>query len=187
MSDRSVKLSSTGREFLTDDHRMGGVGSPGEGDRSPAGWGEYGRGVEDRPELARALDLSPHPEGGWFRETWRSPVSFRPPAYDGERASATAIYFLLGPGEESAWHRVRSAEIWLWHAGGPLVLRLGGAGADPGLEDEFVLGLDVESGQRPQVVVPANAWQSARPAENREVLVSCVVSPGFDFADFELL
>ncbi|MDX6241354.1 MAG: uncharacterized protein QOG10_6178, partial [Kribbellaceae bacterium] len=61
-----------------------------------------------RPELAEALELSAHPEGGWYRETWRSPVSFEPPGYVGERASATAIYFLLGPGEESRWHRVRS-------------------------------------------------------------------------------
>lgn len=139
------------------------------------------------PALAQALELVPHPEGGWYRETWRSPVTFVPAAYDGlPRASATAIYFLLGPGEESAWHRVRSAEIWLWHSGRPLVLRLGGTGAGPESTDEIVLGPDVEAGHHPQFVVPANAWQSAQPTGPTEVLVSCVVSPGFEFSDFEL-
>ncbi|MDX6251184.1 MAG: uncharacterized protein QOF10_4544, partial [Kribbellaceae bacterium] len=80
------------------------------------------------PELAEVLDLAQHPEGGWFRETWRSDVTFEPAGYGGERASATANYFLLAPGEESRWHRVRSAEIWLWHSGGPLTLDLGGTG-----------------------------------------------------------
>jgi uncharacterized protein len=141
----------------------------------------------ERPELAVALDLAPHPEGGWFRETWRSPVSFQPPGYDGDRASATAIYFLLGPGEESRWHRVRSTELWLWHRGGPLTLELGGTGDDPDGEPEVLtLGPEVDAGHHPQAVVPAGAWQAARPATDQEVLVSCIVSPGFDFTDFEL-
>ena len=135
------------------------------------------------PKLAQELGLQPHPEGGWYAETWRSPVTFSPEGYDGPRASATAIYFLLMPGEESRWHRVRSAELWLWHRGGPLTLSLG---SDPATAEEFVLGPDVESGQRPQAVVPPGAWQAARPAGDQEVLVSCIVSPGFDFADFEL-
>lgn len=84
--------------------------------------------VLERPATAEALDLLPHPEGGWFRETWRSDAAFTPDGYPGERASATAIYFLLPPGEESMWHAVRSAEVWLWHAGGPLALLLGGEG-----------------------------------------------------------
>ena len=83
------------------------------------------RTLMDKPELAVLLELEPHPEGGWYRETWRSEVSFTPEGYDGERASATAIYFLLAPGEESRSHRVRSAEIWLWHSGGPLTLQYG--------------------------------------------------------------
>lgn len=141
----------------------------------------------DRPELAVVLGLAPHPEGGWYRETWRSPVSFQPEGYDGERAGATAIYFLLAPGEESRWHRVRSTEIWLWHSGGPLTLTLGGTGDDPAEEPARVtLGPEVRAGHHPQVVVPAGAWQAARPADDQPVLVSCVVSPGFDFADFEL-
>ena len=100
--------------------------------------------------------------------------------------AATAIYFLLGPGEESRWHTVRSGELWLWHRGGPLALRLGGTGDAPGPVDELILGPDVEAGQRPQTLVPPGVWQSARPAGTEPVLVSCVVAPGFDFADFRL-
>jgi predicted cupin superfamily sugar epimerase len=139
-----------------------------------------------RPGLAEALGLSAHPEGGWYRETWRSPVSFEPPGYVGERASATAIYFLLGPGEESMWHSVRSDELWLWHRGGPLELTLGGDGERPDRSETILLGPEAERGQRPQALVPAGVWQAASPAEDQEVLVSCVVSPGFDFADFRV-
>ncbi|MBO0829580.1 MAG: cupin domain-containing protein [Streptosporangiales bacterium] len=140
-----------------------------------------------RPVFAAALDLAPHSEGGWYRETWRSAVSTAPQGYPGSRASATAIYFALGPGEESSWHRVRSAELWLWHAGGPLTLLLGGDGHRPSDRlTELTLGADLHAGLRPQAVVPPGTWQSARPAGDAEVLVSCVVSPGFDFADFEL-
>ena len=84
-----------------------------------------------RPRTAELLNLTPHPEGGWYRETWRAAPSFQPDGYPGPRAAATGIYFLLGPGEESAWHRVRSDEAWLWHAGGPLTLLDGGAGDVP--------------------------------------------------------
>ncbi|GAA2299363.1 cupin [Streptomyces violaceusniger] len=141
-----------------------------------------------RPATAEWLGLEPHPEGGWYRETWRSDVTVRPPGYEGERATATAIYFLLTPGEESRWHVVRSAELWLWHSGGPLRLRLGGTGDAPeAAPTEVLLGRDIASGQRPQVVIPPGVWQAARPEADEEVLVSCVVSPGFDFADFRLL
>jgi predicted cupin superfamily sugar epimerase len=138
-----------------------------------------------RPALAEALDLGPHPEGGWYRQTWRSEVPLHPDGYPGDRASATAIYFLLAPGEESAWHRVRSAELWLWHRGGPLLLSLGGEGERPGDPQDAVLGPDVARGEHPQLVVPAGTWQAARPVRGA-ALVTCVVSPGFDFADFEL-
>ncbi|MFD6155992.1 cupin domain-containing protein [Nocardia sp. NPDC060256] len=134
--------------------------------------------TDNRPELAAALDLAPHPEGGWFRETWRSAVEFKPEGYDGARSSATAIYFLLLPGEQSAPHTVRSDELWLWHRGGPLVLNIGG--------EEVVLGPDVEHGQVLQAVVPGGVSQAARPAGDEYVLVSCFVSPGFDFADFQM-
>jgi predicted cupin superfamily sugar epimerase len=137
-----------------------------------------------RPPIAEALDLMPHPEGGWFRETWRT--SQRLQAHGGERSTATGIYFLLGPGEESMWHSVRSDELWLWHLGGPLTLRLGGTGDRPGDERTLTLGPDLGQGQEPQGLVPAGEWQAARPAAGREVLVSCVVSPGFDPADFRV-
>jgi uncharacterized protein len=133
--------------------------------------------------LAEQLGLRPHPEGGWYRETWRSPVVFTPDGYPGQRCAATAIYFLLNPGEESRWHTVRSDELWLWHRGGPLTLRLRPGGAEP---VTVTLGPDVEAGQRPQVVVPGGVWQSAEPAGTEPVLVSCVVAPGFDFADFRM-
>ncbi|WP_184889164.1 cupin domain-containing protein [Sphaerisporangium siamense] len=143
--------------------------------------------VQERPAVAEALDLLPHPEGGWFRETWRTAVSFEPPGHGGPRQSATGIYFLLQPGEESVWHVVRSDEVWFWHRGGPLDLVLGGSGARPGEARTVRLGPDVEAGQEPQALVPAGTWQAARPAGAEGVLVSCVVSPGFDFADFTAL
>src|ERR1700722_12032956 len=84
-----------------------------------------------RPATAELLDLSPHPEGAWFRETWRAaPESVRG-GYPGPRSAATGIYFLLTAGQESAWHRVRSDEVWLWHSGGPLALLDGGDGDTP--------------------------------------------------------
>jgi predicted cupin superfamily sugar epimerase/uncharacterized protein (DUF952 family) len=144
--------------------------------------------LDRRPPTAEALGLVPHPEGGWFRETWRAEPSYTPAGYPGRRAAATGIYFLLLPGTESCWHTVRSDEVWLWHAGGPLTLLLGGAGPRPAEEPSVVtLGPDLAGGQRPQQVVRAGGWQSARPAGAQEVLVSCVVAPGFDFADFTTL
>ena len=84
-----------------------------------------------RPRTAELLDLAPHPEGGWYRETWRAGPASHPGGYPGPRAAATGIYFLLAPGEESRWHRVRSDEVWLWHAGGPLLMLDGGDGDRP--------------------------------------------------------
>jgi predicted cupin superfamily sugar epimerase len=139
-----------------------------------------------RPPLADVLDLEPHPEGGWFRQTWVSPDTVTLP--DGRvRATATLIHFLLPAGESSAWHRVASDEVWLAHTGS-VVLELGGTGAQPPSEggaDPVVLGLDLMAGQVAQVVVPANVWQRTVPGDD-DALVSCLVSPGFDFADFEL-
>lgn len=141
-----------------------------------------------RPALAVALGLEPHPEGGWFRRTWTSSVPVVPPgAGPGDaRPTATAILYLLGPGEESRWHRVRSDELWLHHRGDALALRLGGTGEQPEGPTTLVLGPDVDAGQRPQVLVPAGTWQAAGPVA-ADVLVTCVVSPGFDFADWTLL
>ncbi|MEU6741744.1 cupin domain-containing protein [Streptosporangium sandarakinum] len=140
--------------------------------------------VPARPPLAETLGLLPHPEGGWYRETWRTSLDVTPPGYGGPRATATGIYFLLEPGEESRPHVVRSDEVWLWHRGGPLLLVLGGHEGQPART--VVLGPRVEEGQVPQAVVPGGTWQAARPAGEEGVLVSCVVSPGFDFADFRM-
>ncbi|HEY3684467.1 MAG TPA: cupin domain-containing protein [Streptosporangiaceae bacterium] len=140
--------------------------------------------VAARPATAERLDLLPHPEGGWFRQTWAAPATVTPPGYPGPRTTATCIYFLLGPGDSSASHAVRSDEVWLWHRGGPLTLTLGGPGDAPGDTADITLGPDLAAGHVPQAVVPGGVWQAARPATAEETLVSCVVSPGFDFADF---
>lgn len=133
---------------------------------------------EPLPNDPVAWGMQPHPEGGWYRETWRHPQSVDTPR--GPRALATSVSFLLLPGERSAWHRVASAELWLWQGGGPLRLTLGGDGDRPEPGRPILL----TSGS--QQLVPAGVWQSAEPAADRAVLVGCVVSPGFDFADFSL-
>ena len=132
----------------------------------------------DVPPRAAALRLEPHPEGGWYRRTWASPASVTTPA--GARPAATMILFLLPPGEASAWHTVTSDEIWLWHGPDPVVLELGGTGERPEPAQRIELGPETA-----QALVPAGAWQRTLPSTG-EALVSCVVSPGFDFADFAL-
>ena len=124
-------------------------------------------------------------EGGFFAPTWRSAHAVAPAGFPGARALCSAIYFLLVEGQHSAWHQLRSDELWFWHRGAPITLRFGGNGAGPGEATEVVLGPDIEAGQRPQVHIPAGQWQSTRPA-TRDTLMSCVVSPGFDYADFRL-
>ena len=138
-----------------------------------------------RPALAEQLDLTPHPEGGWFRQTWASPVTVTLP--DGRvRPTATLIHFLLSAGESSAWHRVRSDEVWLAHLG-TVSLELGGAGDVPEAGGTaHAVGLDLAHGQMMQALVPAGTWQRTVPGPE-DALVSCLVSPGFDFADFELV
>ncbi|OZB80140.1 MAG: cupin [Microbacterium sp. 14-71-5] len=132
------------------------------------------------PSTAIRLGLEPHPEGGWFRRTWtsRNPIE----TAGGTRPAATCIHYLLTPEESSAWHVVSSDELWLWHGPGRLELSLGGSGAAPGESEAIVLGPDDVA----QALVPAGVWQAARPLDDREVLVSCFVSPGFDFADWRL-
>jgi predicted cupin superfamily sugar epimerase len=150
--------------------------------------------VDDLPAWASGLGLEPHPEGGWYRRTWRSDLTLSrgalPADYPGPRAAGTAILYLLTPGQTSAWHVVRSDELWLWHRGGPLTLRLGGDSPSGPAPEQFVkdtrLGAGIESGEQPQVLVPAGHWQSAVPAGDEAVLVSCVVVPGFDVDDFVL-
>jgi predicted cupin superfamily sugar epimerase len=123
-----------------------------------------------------ALDLRPHPEGGWFRETFRD-------AAEGARGRSTAIYYLLEAGDRSAWHRVRdAAELWHFYAGAPLELAVAADGRE---KTVAVLGADIAAGQRPQAVVPAGCWQSARSLGDW-TLAGCTVAPGFDFSVFEM-
>ena len=124
-------------------------------------------------DIIRQLELQPHPEGGWYRQTWAGPE------IDG-RATATAILFLLQAGEKSHWHRVDADEIWLWQAGAPLVVAMGVDAAQ-----EHRLGPDVLGQEVLQAVVPAGWWQAAR-CTGDWTLVSCIVSPGFRFAGFEI-
>jgi uncharacterized protein len=139
------------------------------------------------PDWARRLEMSPHPEGGWFRETWRSALTITqsalPPEYTGPRSAGTAILFLLMPGQQSAWHTVRSAELWFFHRGSPLLLEVG---PQQSTATTHLVGADFHNGQAPQVLVPPGYWQRARPRDDEPSLVSCVVVPGFDFADFAL-
>ncbi|QGM96651.1 cupin domain-containing protein [Methylocystis parvus] len=127
-------------------------------------------------EVARLLDLAPHPEGGFYRETFRDPRQI-----DG-RSVGTAIYYLLPAGQVSAWHRVDAGEIWHWHAGAPLALSLC---EDGGRVTTLRLGPDLAGGERPQRIAPAGVWQSAR-SLGAWTLVGCTVAPGFEFAHFEL-
>jgi len=127
-------------------------------------------------EIIARLDLKPHPEGGYFRETFRDT---RP--VDGGRAASTAIYFLLKRGQRSHWHRVDAAEVWHYYAGSTLTLRI----ADDSGAQTVMLGPDFNAGELPQAVVPAHAWQAAE-STGDWTLVGCTVAPGFDFATFEL-
>ena len=131
----------------------------------------------DADAIIAALDLAPHPEGGWYRETWRAAAA------PGARAGGTAILFLLREGERSHWHRVDADELWLWQAGAVVVLET--APGDTGAVARHRLGGRIDAGEALQHVVPAGAWQAAR-AEGGWALVSCVVVPGFEFAGFEL-
>lgn len=133
--------------------------------------------MDEASAIIDKLGLAPHPEGGWFRETWRAPAA------PGARAGGTAILFLLKQGERSHWHRVDAAELWLWHAGHPLDLLIANEKADD--FGTIQLGGDVLAGYSPQGLVPANRWQAAE-ASHGWALVSCTVTPAFEFAGFEL-
>ncbi len=123
------------------------------------------------------LGLAPHPEGGWYRQTWVAETTGT------ERPAGTAILFLLQAGERCHWHRVDAAEIWHFHAGAALILSRAATAAGPA--EETVLGPEVLAGQAPQLIVPPGHWQAAR-STGAWTLVGCTVSPGFRFAGFEL-
>jgi uncharacterized protein len=127
-------------------------------------------------DVIRLLDLKPHPEGGHFRETFRDARRIE------GRAASTVIYFLLARGERSHWHRIDAVEVWHWYAGAPLVLDICGA---PQRVERRTLGCDLAGGERPQAVVPAQAWQAAESLGDW-TLCGCTVAPGFDFSGFEL-
>lgn len=127
-------------------------------------------------QLIAELGLQPHPEGGWYVETFRD-------ANGGRRGHSTAIYYLLERGQRSHWHRVRdAAEIWHHYAGAPLALYRAPEG---GTVETVILGPDILRGERPQAAVPANCWQAAESLGDF-TLVGCTVAPGFDFAGFEM-
>ncbi len=137
--------------------------------------------MDSAAALIEQLGLAAHPEGGWYKETWRGEAG-----PDG-RAGGTAIIFLLRAGEASHWHTVDAAELWLWQAGDPLELRL--AASDAGPVRSVILGSDVGAGQQLQGFVLPHEWQAARSLgepQHGYSLVSCVVVPGFDFAGFSL-
>ena len=125
--------------------------------------------MKDADEIIRALELAPHPEGGWFREVYRDPYS-------------TAIYYLLKAGETSHWHRIAQSETWHYYAGAALELLLS---ADGNHVACHVLGPDVAKGERPQVTAPPDCWQAAK-SLGAWSLAGCTVAPPFDFAGFEL-
>lgn len=127
--------------------------------------------MSEADALIARLELKPHPEGGCFRET------FRDASGPADRAYSTAIYFLLKAGEVSRWHRVDAAEIWHFHRGAPLELRIG--------KRTEILGPDIENGQQPQRIVPPGEWQAARSLGDY-TLVGCTVAPGFEFSKFEM-
>ncbi|CAM8630676.1 MULTISPECIES: cupin domain-containing protein [Sphingobium] len=130
----------------------------------------------DGRALIERLGLAAHPEGGWYRETWRAESGL------GQRAGGTTILFLLEAHERSHWHRVDADEHWFWHAGAPLILSIAPPG---GPACDLLLGPDIFDGQMPQGWVPAHHWQASTP-HGGWTLVSCTVTPGFDFAGFSL-
>lgn len=127
-------------------------------------------------EIIARLDLTPHPEGGHYRETFRDDHNV-----DGKRAASTAIYFLLARGERSHWHRVDAAEVWHYYAGSALNLQI----KDENGLRVVRLGVNLNAGELPQIVVPAHAWQAAESIGDW-TLVGCTVAPGFEFEKFEL-
>ena len=166
---RAIDLSATAQSIA------------GAMDALPTLWQAVGMTDPTVPDDARALieqlSLAPHPEGGWYRETWRAAAA------EGERAIATAIHFLLEHGQRSHWHRVDATEIWFWHAGSTLHLLT--APDEEGPIETQLLGGDPLAGQVPQHVIAPDHWQAAE-ARSGWALVSCVVAPAFEYSGFKL-
>jgi predicted cupin superfamily sugar epimerase len=132
--------------------------------------------ISEADDIIARLGLTPHPEGGHYRETFRDAAM-----HDGGRAASTAIYFLLKHGNRSHWHKVDAVEIWHYYAGAPLQLDI----AYGSTRESIIIGPNLSAGERPQGVVPIQAWQAAESLGDW-TLVGCTVAPGFDFAGFEL-
>lgn len=128
-------------------------------------------------QIIKQLNLAPHPEGGYYRQTWQADHE------PGERAVGTAIYYLLPEGERSHWHRVDAVEIWHFYAGAPLTLHMAESAEGP--KSTHILGPDLARGALPQLIVPEGHWQAAQ-ATDGWTLVGCTVSPGFQFDGFEM-
>jgi predicted cupin superfamily sugar epimerase len=138
--------------------------------------------------LIQRYDLEPHPEGGWYKQTYKSNEQIAadalPGRFEASRTFSTAIYFLLEKGNFSAFHRIKSDECWHFYAGGSLLIYII---EQTGELKVISLGSDHEKGELYQYVVPANCWFASRPAaESEYCFVGCTVSPGFEFEDFEL-
>lgn len=127
-------------------------------------------------DIIEKLNLSPHPEGGWYRQTWLAQAS-------GDRPSGSAIYYLLEEGQRSHWHRIDSTEIWHFHAGAPLILSTSALETGPIVET--TLGPDILAGHQAQAIVPVQHWQAARSTGDWS-LVGCTVSPAFSFDGFHM-
>jgi predicted cupin superfamily sugar epimerase len=158
--------------------------------KSPYAQAHYQRKIASMPtakELIKQLDLARHPEGGWYRETYRSienvPAQALPERFGGSRSLSTAIYFLLEEGDISALHRIKSDEIWHFYAGSPLLIH---SIVPDGRHLAQRLGPNCAADELYQLVVPAGCWFGAELAGNGFALVACTVAPGFDFADFEM-
>ncbi|MCF6305412.1 MAG: cupin domain-containing protein [Rhodobacteraceae bacterium] len=132
--------------------------------------------TQNAKTIIALLNLSPHPEGGWYRQTWIADAN-------GARPSGSAIYYLLEAGQKSHWHRIDSTEIWYFNAGAPLTLSLAQTNAGPARE--ITLGPDILAGHHAHHIVPIQTWQAARSTGDWS-LVSCSVSPAFDFSGFHM-
>ena len=133
--------------------------------------------------IVQLLEMQPHPEGGFYRESFRAPLVLKGLPHGAPRNASTAIYFLLPAGAISAFHRIRSDEIWHHYDGDSLALHI--INRD-GTYKKILLGHDLIAGERPQAVVPEGSWQAAEPLGKTFSLCGCTVAPGFDFSDFEL-
>jgi uncharacterized protein len=147
----------------------------------------HGEAMEEAQHWIERLNLQPHPEGGWYRQTYRAPLMLPHsalPGYAGDRAASTAIYFLLAGDQFSALHRLCSDEVWHFYAGSSLIVHVI---APDGDYQQLLLGSDAESGEHFQAVVPAGCWfGSSLRRPDTYALVGCTVAPAFDFADFEM-